>query len=59
MPETYTQPEKYNQNVNDVTVNVFYWMDANRSRFQFRSKEFSQPMYVALSWIEDDCEVTY
>lgn len=57
MPETYTQPENYNQNVNDVTVNIFYWMEANRSRFQLEN--LIQPMYVSLSWIEDDCEVTY
>lgn len=57
MPETYIQPANYNQNWNDVTVNLFYWMEANRSRFQLEN--LIQPMYVSLSWIEDDCEVTY
>lgn len=57
MPETYIQPANYNQNWNDVTVNVFYWMDAQIARFKFEN--YAEAMYTSLSWIEDDCEATY
>ena len=46
-----------NQNINDVTINIFYWMETQRRRFRF--EDFSQPLYLSLSWIEDDCEMTY
>lgn len=49
----FTQPLDYNQNVNDVTVNLFYWMDTKPT---FKSNTYSEAFYTVLSWIADDNE---
>jgi hypothetical protein len=43
-----------NQNINDYCIDTFYWMETVRP-YDFQA----EPMYRALSWIEDDKECTY
>lgn len=53
----FTQPLDYNQNTNDVTVNVFYWMDTKREVYKFDN--YSPALYTALSWVADNSEAHF